>query len=164
MGSKALAELEHREVLLRLPIRLLVDLIGDELLLLEGDILLFQKRITALSKVLRSHQYMSQVFPVIEEATLPTVVYDSAAISILASSGGTSAAGAATSDLGGTVEVALHGKAASLTDLARQMLAYRDDPRLKKGVITNFQIGAEGADEIAFSATLDMDKKIILEQ
>ena len=47
--------------------------------------------------------------------------------------------------------------------LARQMVVFRDDPRIKHGEISSFTVkGGEG--KINFAAELIFDKKVILAQ
>jgi len=125
---------------------------------LEKQIVIFEKRINALSKILRSHVYVSKLIPILEEATLPTVFYDSLNLSF------------STEDViqGGKAEKVdvvradLAGSATTLLDLARQMIAYREHSAIAKGDIENFSIGKEGEGRAVFTVSLLINKKNIL--
>ena len=122
---------------------------------LEAEIFIFEKRINALSMILRSHVYMSQVIPLVGEVTLPTVFFTSINVNLGTQSAHSGGAGEE------VVRVDLQGSAPTLVDLARQMVVYRSDPKIKSGEVTSFQIGEEDGG-ITFSAALSFDKKVIL--
>ncbi|MDO8558467.1 MAG: hypothetical protein Q7S09_04765 [bacterium] len=123
---------------------------------LESEIFIFEKRINALSTILRSHVYLSRIIPLVGEVTLPTVFYDSMNVSF----GAESASGATGDEI---VRIELQGSAPTLLDLARQMVIYRHDPKIKSGGMSSFEIGKEDGGN-TFSATLTFDKKAVLAQ
>ncbi|MDP3963923.1 MAG: hypothetical protein Q8Q39_05510 [bacterium] len=126
----------------------------------EAEILIFERRINALSTILRSHRYVSQIFPLVESLTLPTVFYDSFNMTMATQATSPSQA----QPNAEVVQVQLQAKTPTLTDLARQMVVFRDDPRIKKGEISSFSVKGTTDGTITFSAQLTFDKKAILAQ
>ena len=125
---------------------------------LEKQIITFEKRVNALSKILRSHVYISKLIPALEEATLPSVFYESLSVSF----GTEDVVRGGKAEKADIVRADLAGSAATLLDLARQMIAYREQPTMVKGDISGFSIGKEGGGRITFTASLLIDKKVIL--
>jgi len=120
---------------------------------LETEILVFSRRLSALSKIIDSHVYTSKLFPVIESLTLPSVFYSSMSLSFDDDTNpGTQGVK--------LVKVDLHGKAANLLELARQLVVLRSDPVLKDGDVTAFSFEKE-AGNIDFSAMMAFDVKVL---
>lgn len=125
---------------------------------LEGQIIAFEKRVSAFSKIFRSHIHLSKVFPALGDVTLPTVFYDS--LSVTFGTDDISVSGK--SEKAEVVRAEVSGSAPALLDLARQMIAYRQHPQILKGEVTGFSLGKESDQRVMFSASLLFDKKLIL--
>lgn len=125
---------------------------------LETEIFIFERRVSALSRVLRSHHLFSQLIPAVEEVTLPTVFYDGMSASL----GKAATAPVSSAPQVDIVEVQLQGTAPTLLEFARQMIAYREDKRIVKGGAESFSFREDGT--IEFTASLLFDRNIVLPQ
>lgn len=124
---------------------------------LEADILVFEKRVQALSQLLRSHPYGSEMFGVLEAVTLPTVFYTSFSFS-----GGVSGAapGRREPEKGPEFTVELKGEGSSLLEVARQIIAYSQDSRIVRSDVGGFSISPDGS--ASFNASLGISPAVIL--
>jgi len=121
---------------------------------LEAKIIAFEKRVNVLSELLRSHRYLSGAFTLLEEVTLPTVSYESFSFAAQAAPGATSQESKQRE-----FRVELSGFAPTLLDVARQMIAYTEEPRIIESQVSNYSLGDKG---VSFSATLAFASPVIL--
>jgi hypothetical protein len=124
---------------------------------IEAQILTFEKQVSALSDILGSHVYMSQLFPILNDVTPPSVTYDSIAVALEKESV-SAAASASNTDM---VKVRVSGKVPTLLDLARLMVAFKSDPRMKAQV-DSYTLNE--MKDITFTATMVFENKIVHSQ
>lgn len=124
---------------------------------LEADIVKFEKRVNVLSQLLRSHIYASAVFPILERVTLPSISYDGFSFDTAA----VAREQVSTSEKETQFKVKVRGMAPSLLDLARQMIAYTEEPQIVQSNVSGFALDTDGG--ASFSADLLLAPDAILQ-
>jgi hypothetical protein len=125
---------------------------------LEADIIAFEKKIKAISKVMLGHIHMSKIFSTVENATMPNVFYNNFSAT-LQTVGTSPSADNPTSE---TLTIQMSGNVPDFIGLARQMVAYGQDKELVKGEINNFSLGSGDNKGINFTSMLSVKKDKVL--
>lgn len=101
----------------------------------------FQKKVGELDALLKEHIYWSEIFPIVEDNTIPTVWYSSLSVSLNDKS------------------IDLEGKAKNLDGAARQIVSFKQEKKIQEVGLNG--IGSDSAGTIRLSLGLKFDENLI---
>lgn len=108
---------------------------------LETKLIELEKNITALKKFLAIHIYPSKLFQILEEITLPQVQLTNFSTDL------------------STGKISLAAEAANYSTLAKQLMAFEQDTRIKKVEVSGINLGSGG--QVDFNLEIEFDSQFL---